>query len=163
MRGTPSPRAARATLPPVARNIDTMYIVDRRTKDVVWEGTHGYKGGMAHSHEPEMIAVIRTRGIQTLPSSKRGSVEPTNDAALSICSPQFTWRPERTALIRLASPERSFFRPPADLSSPAVRTDGAITGRCLVRVVPTPPLVSTAVEPTAHHSSGRSMRTKKST
>ncbi len=38
-----------------ARNIDTMYIVDKETKDVVWEGTHGYKGGMAHSHEPEMI------------------------------------------------------------------------------------------------------------
>ncbi len=38
-----------------ARNIDTMYIVDRQTKKVVWEGTHNYKGGMAHSHEPEMI------------------------------------------------------------------------------------------------------------
>lgn len=38
-----------------ARNIDTMYIVDKHTKKVVWEGTHTYKGGMAHSHEPEMI------------------------------------------------------------------------------------------------------------
>jgi hypothetical protein len=38
-----------------ARNIDTMYIVDKQTKKVVWEGTHNYKGGMAHSHEPEMI------------------------------------------------------------------------------------------------------------
>ena len=38
-----------------ARNIDTMYIVDKETKQVVWEGTHTYKGGMAHSHEPEMI------------------------------------------------------------------------------------------------------------
>lgn len=38
-----------------ARNIDAMYIVSRDTKEVVWEGTHTYKGGMAHSHEPEMI------------------------------------------------------------------------------------------------------------
>ena len=38
-----------------ARNIDTMYIVDKATKAVVWEATHDYKGGMAHSHEPEMI------------------------------------------------------------------------------------------------------------
>ncbi len=38
-----------------ARNIDTMYIVDKPTGEVVWEGTHTYKGGMAHSHEPEMI------------------------------------------------------------------------------------------------------------
>lgn len=38
-----------------ARNIDTMYIVDKKTKLVVWEGTHTYKGGMSHSHEPEMI------------------------------------------------------------------------------------------------------------
>ncbi len=37
------------------RNIDTMYIIDKATKQVVWEGTHDYKGGMAHSHEPEMI------------------------------------------------------------------------------------------------------------
>jgi hypothetical protein len=38
-----------------ARNIDMMYIVDKQTKKVVWEGTHSYRGGMAHSHEPEMI------------------------------------------------------------------------------------------------------------
>ena len=38
-----------------ARNIDMMYIVDKQTNKVVWEGTHTYKGGMAHSHEPEMI------------------------------------------------------------------------------------------------------------
>ena len=38
-----------------ARNINTMYIIDKQTGDVVWEGTHDYKGGMAHSHEPEMI------------------------------------------------------------------------------------------------------------
>ena len=38
-----------------ARNINTMYIIDKQTGDIVWEGTHDYKGGMAHSHEPEMI------------------------------------------------------------------------------------------------------------
>ncbi len=38
-----------------ARNINTMYIIDKQTGEVVWEGTHHYKGGMAHSHEPEMI------------------------------------------------------------------------------------------------------------
>ena len=38
-----------------ARNINMMYIIDKQTGDVVWEGTHNYKGGMAHSHEPEMI------------------------------------------------------------------------------------------------------------
>jgi len=38
-----------------ARNINKMYIVDKDSGDVVWEGTHNYKGGMAHSHEPEMI------------------------------------------------------------------------------------------------------------
>jgi outer membrane protein assembly factor BamB len=38
-----------------ARNINMMYIIDKQTGDVVWEGTHHYKGGMAHSHEPEMI------------------------------------------------------------------------------------------------------------
>jgi len=37
------------------RNINMMYIVDKQTGEVVWEGTHNYKGGMAHSHEPEMI------------------------------------------------------------------------------------------------------------
>jgi len=38
-----------------ARNIDTIYIIDKETKKIVWEGTHTYKGGMAHCHEPEMI------------------------------------------------------------------------------------------------------------
>ena len=38
-----------------ARNIDSIYIVDKETKEVVWSMTHNYKGGMAHSHEPEMI------------------------------------------------------------------------------------------------------------
>ncbi len=37
------------------RNIDTLYIVDRETKEVVWEWTHKYKGGLSHCHEPEMI------------------------------------------------------------------------------------------------------------
>ena len=37
------------------RNINMMYIIDKQTGSVVWEGTHNYKGGMAHSHEPEMI------------------------------------------------------------------------------------------------------------
>jgi outer membrane protein assembly factor BamB len=32
-----------------------MYIIDKQSGDVVWEATHDYKGGMAHSHEPEMI------------------------------------------------------------------------------------------------------------
>jgi len=38
-----------------ARNINMMYIIDKQSGDVVWEATHDYKGGMAHSHEPEMI------------------------------------------------------------------------------------------------------------
>ncbi len=38
-----------------ARNINTMYIIDKNSKQVVWEGTHNYNGGMSHSHEPEMI------------------------------------------------------------------------------------------------------------
>lgn len=38
-----------------ARNIDRIFIVDKETKEVVWSGTHNYKGGMAHCHEPEMI------------------------------------------------------------------------------------------------------------
>jgi len=38
-----------------ARNINMMYIIDKQTGNVVWEGTHKYRGGMAHSHEPEMI------------------------------------------------------------------------------------------------------------
>ncbi len=38
-----------------ARNINEMYIIDKETKQVVWQGGHDYKGGMSHSHEPEMI------------------------------------------------------------------------------------------------------------
>ena len=38
-----------------ARNIDSVYIIDKETKEIVWEGTHNYNGGMSHSHEPEMI------------------------------------------------------------------------------------------------------------
>ena len=38
-----------------ARNLDMIYLVDKETKAVVWEATHTYKGGMSHSHEPEMI------------------------------------------------------------------------------------------------------------
>jgi hypothetical protein len=38
-----------------ARNINAMYIIDKNSKQVVWEGTHDYNGGMSHSHEPEMI------------------------------------------------------------------------------------------------------------
>jgi len=37
------------------RNIDTLYIIDKETKEIVWEWTHTYKGGLAHCHEPEMI------------------------------------------------------------------------------------------------------------
>ena len=37
------------------RNIDSIYIIDKETKEVVWSATHTYKGGMAHCHEPEMI------------------------------------------------------------------------------------------------------------
>jgi len=38
-----------------ARNINMMYIIDKQSGDVVWEGTHHYRGGMAHAHEAEMI------------------------------------------------------------------------------------------------------------
>jgi len=37
------------------RNIDTLYIVDKETKKIVWEWTHNYKGGLSHCHETEMI------------------------------------------------------------------------------------------------------------
>ncbi len=37
------------------RNINTLYIVDKETKEIVWQWTHKYKGGLAHCHEPEMI------------------------------------------------------------------------------------------------------------
>lgn len=38
-----------------ARNINTVYIIDKQSREIVWEGTHNYNGGMSHSHEPEMI------------------------------------------------------------------------------------------------------------
>ena len=38
-----------------ARNIDKIFIIDRQSGAVVWEGSHDYKGGMSHAHEPEMI------------------------------------------------------------------------------------------------------------
>ncbi len=38
-----------------ARNINVVYIIDKETKEIVWEGTHHSKGGMAHAHEAEMI------------------------------------------------------------------------------------------------------------
>jgi len=37
------------------RNINVVYIIDKETGEIVWEGTHTYKGGMAHCHEAEMI------------------------------------------------------------------------------------------------------------
>jgi len=37
------------------RNLDIVYIIDKETKEVVWEWTHRYKGGLSHCHEPEMI------------------------------------------------------------------------------------------------------------
>lgn len=37
------------------RNINMMYVIDKQSGEIVWEGTHDYRGGMAHSHEPEMI------------------------------------------------------------------------------------------------------------
>lgn len=37
------------------RNLDTVYIVDKDTKEIVWEWTHDYVGGLSHCHEPEMI------------------------------------------------------------------------------------------------------------
>jgi outer membrane protein assembly factor BamB len=38
-----------------ARNIDSIYIIDKESKEIVWSATHTYKGGLAHCHEPEMI------------------------------------------------------------------------------------------------------------
>ena len=38
-----------------ARNLNTIYIIDKDTKQIVWEYTHNYKGGMAHCHESKMI------------------------------------------------------------------------------------------------------------
>jgi hypothetical protein len=37
------------------RNMNYVYIIDKDTKKVVWEWTHGYAGGYSHSHETEMI------------------------------------------------------------------------------------------------------------
>lgn len=36
-------------------NLNHTYLIDKETKKVVWEWTHGYSGGHAHSHEAEMI------------------------------------------------------------------------------------------------------------
>jgi hypothetical protein len=38
-----------------ARNLDTVYIIDKETKKLIWEWTHNYSGGLSHCHEPEMI------------------------------------------------------------------------------------------------------------
>ena len=37
------------------RNLDTIYIIDRETKEVVWEYTGDYFGGLSGQHEPYMI------------------------------------------------------------------------------------------------------------
>ena len=37
------------------RQLDTILIVDRETKEIVWEYTGDYKGGMSGQHEPHMI------------------------------------------------------------------------------------------------------------
>ena len=37
------------------RNLDAAYIIDRRTKAVVWEYTGDYFGGLSGQHEPYMI------------------------------------------------------------------------------------------------------------
>jgi len=37
------------------RNLDTVYIIDRETKEVVWEYTGDYFGGLSGQHEPHMI------------------------------------------------------------------------------------------------------------
>jgi outer membrane protein assembly factor BamB len=38
------------------RNLDEMYIINKKTGQVVWTGSHSYKFGLAHCHEPMMIA-----------------------------------------------------------------------------------------------------------
>lgn len=38
------------------RNLWVAYILDRKTKEVVWEYGGDYKGGLSASHEPQMIA-----------------------------------------------------------------------------------------------------------
>ena len=37
------------------RNLDTVYIIDRETDEVVWEYTGDYFGGLSGQHEPHMI------------------------------------------------------------------------------------------------------------
>jgi hypothetical protein len=37
------------------RNQNTIYIIDRGSKEIVWSYTGNYKGGLAHQHEPHMI------------------------------------------------------------------------------------------------------------
>ena len=37
------------------RNQDTIYTIDRESKEIVWQYTGDYKGGLAHQHEPHMI------------------------------------------------------------------------------------------------------------
>jgi len=37
------------------RNLDTVYIIDRETKEIVWEYTGSYFGGLSGQHEPHMI------------------------------------------------------------------------------------------------------------
>jgi len=38
------------------RNLDEFYVVDKATGKVVWTGNHSYLTGLAHCHEPNMIA-----------------------------------------------------------------------------------------------------------
>lgn len=37
------------------RNLDTIIIIDRDTKEIVWTWTHNEKGGLSHCHDPLMI------------------------------------------------------------------------------------------------------------
>ncbi|MGE4293756.1 MAG: arylsulfotransferase family protein [Desulfovibrio sp.] len=37
------------------RNLDEFYIIDRKSGEVVWSGGHGYKTGLQHCHEPNMV------------------------------------------------------------------------------------------------------------
>lgn len=37
------------------RNQDTIYIIDRESKEIAWSYTGKYKGGLGHQHEPHMI------------------------------------------------------------------------------------------------------------
>jgi hypothetical protein len=38
------------------RNFDEIFIIDKETKNIVWSWTTNYNGGLAHPHEPSMIA-----------------------------------------------------------------------------------------------------------